>query len=383
MPINLVNKILGITSYFLAQFVNRYLQENRPELAQEELDTPEGLEQSILAGSTVRENGDIDRRARIRSKTAQKWLHRLGYKWKEVQKRVFFDGHEREDVIEYRETFLNDMKSLLPYFVGFFEDGTMVPKEYPDDCAVRRPDQRQIIMITYDESTFSANDMRRKVWTLNGQGILRPKRKGKGIMVSDFLLPWSRLNLLSLSPQQQKNLASSGISTETVTYFEYGKIEEGYWTGEHLLDQIVKKALPIRKTLYPGYELLFLFDNATSHSIYAPDALQVANMNKRPGGQQPFLRPGWFMGSNQEMVVQEMSTVITDPLTGQSTTIQKDIQAVLVERGLWPQEGVRLECEKPKCTNYQTLTRCRICVRGRNAILVKKQSNIVGNAQNN
>ncbi len=71
------------------------------------------------------------------------------------------------------------------------------------------------------------------------------------------------------------------------------------------------------------------------------------------------------MGSNQEMIVQEMSTIITDLLTGQSTTIQKGIQAVLVERGLWPQGGVRLECEKPKCTNCQDLTTCRICVRGR------------------
>lgn len=68
------------------------------------------------------------------------------------------------------------------------------------------------------------------------------------------------------------------------------------------------------------------------------------------------------MGSNQEMVVQKMSTVITDPLTGQSTTIQKGIQAVLVEQWLWPQGGVR---EKPKCTNCQILTTCRICVRGR------------------
>ncbi len=53
-------------------------------------------------------------------------------------------------------------------------------------------------------------------------------------------------------------------------------------------------------------------------------------------GQQPFLRLRLFLSSNQEMIVQEMSTVITDPLTGQSTTIQKGIQAVLVERGLWP-----------------------------------------------
>ncbi len=124
----------------------------------------------------------------------------------------------------------------------------------------------------------------------------------------------------------------------------------------------MKKALPIGEALYPGYELLFLFDNATSHSIYAQDELQVANRNKGPGGQQLFLRPGWFMGSNQEIVVQKISTVITDPLNGQSTTIQKDIQAVLIEQGLWLQGGVQYECEKPKCTNCQTFTTCRICV---------------------
>ena len=98
-------------------------------------------------------------------------------------------------MIKYRETFLNEMKSLLPYFVEFFEDGTMVLKEYLDDCAVDRPDRRPIIMIKYDKSTFSANDGCRKIWILNGQGILRPKGKRKEIMVLDFLLPWSSLNL--------------------------------------------------------------------------------------------------------------------------------------------------------------------------------------------
>ncbi len=168
----------------------------------------------------------------------------------------------------------------------------MVLKEYPDDCAVRRPDPRLIIMITYDESTFFANDKRRKVWTLNGQDILRPKIKKKGIMVSNFLLPWSKLNLLSLSSQQQEDLASSRILTEAVTYFDYRKIEERYLIRENLLDQIVEKALLIEEALYSGYELPFLFDNATSYSIYAPNALQVANMKKGPGGQQSFLRPG-------------------------------------------------------------------------------------------
>ena len=101
MPINIVNKIIGVTSYSLAQFVNGYLQANRPELAQKELDTPEGLEPSILAWSKVRENGDIAQRAGICSKTARKWLNRLRYEWKKAQQEVFFDGHECEDIVEY------------------------------------------------------------------------------------------------------------------------------------------------------------------------------------------------------------------------------------------------------------------------------------------
>ena len=64
------------------------------------------------------------------------------------------------------------------------------------------------------------------------------------------------------------------------------------------------------------------------------------------------------------MIVQEMSTVIIDPFTGQSTTIQKGIREVLVERGLLPQGGVRLKCEKPKCTNCQTLKTCCMFVQG-------------------
>ena len=190
----------------------------------------------------------------------------MGYKWKEVQKGVFFDGHEREDVVEYRETFLEEMKALSPYFVEFGEDGSILPKEYPEDCEVGGSNQRPIIMI-HDESTFSANDGRRKVWTLEGHGILRPKGRGKGIMISDFLLSWSRLNLLSLPQEKQDELVSLGLPLEAATYFEYGKMEEGYWTGEHLLDQIQKKTLPIAEALYPGYALLFMFDNATSHSF--------------------------------------------------------------------------------------------------------------------
>lgn len=60
-------------------------------------------------------------------------------------------------------------------------------------------------------------------------------------MVFDFLLPWSRLNLLSLSDTDQNELVSSGIPLEVVEYFEYGKNNDGYWKGENLLNRLLKK----------------------------------------------------------------------------------------------------------------------------------------------
>lgn len=59
-------------------------------------------------------------------------------------------------------------------------------------------------------------------------------------------------------------------------------------------------ALPIAEALlYPEYELLFMFNNATSH---AKDVLQVTHMNKSPGDQQLFLQAGWYKADNGKII---------------------------------------------------------------------------------
>lgn len=55
------------------------------------------------------------------------------------------------------------MKSLLPYFVVFSNDGSMIPKISPKNCIVGNSDQTPIIMIIHDKNIFSANDGRQKV----------------------------------------------------------------------------------------------------------------------------------------------------------------------------------------------------------------------------
>ena len=104
----------------------------------------------------------------IKSRTAQKWLHRIGFEYKDVKKDVFVDGYERSDVIEDRKRFLKKMEELKSYLVEFNEDGTMKKKNYPVNCSVGGCDRRSVIVITHDECPFFANDGIRKAWTQIG-----------------------------------------------------------------------------------------------------------------------------------------------------------------------------------------------------------------------
>ena len=66
-------------------------------------------------------------------------------------------------------------------------------------------------------------------------------------MVSDFILPFGRLNLASLTPEKREEvIEKTGLRhTEAVEVFEYGKNKNGYWDGAKLHQQVVNKALPI------------------------------------------------------------------------------------------------------------------------------------------
>lgn len=141
--------------------------------------------------------------------------------------------------------------------------------------------------------------------------------------------------------------------------------KRGIWDGNNLLRQITEKALPIAEALYPGYEFLWLFDNATSHSVYADDALRVTDMNKGPGGQgNSIMRSGWYY-EGDERITQEMTFIQSNPSTGTSQRIAKGIQRVLEERKLWPcGGGLLLKCPPPRCNDCLALKDCKACIKG-------------------
>ena len=122
-----------MSSYKLVQFLETYVN-------------PQGEEISIT----------------IRSCTAQRWLGRLGYEYKNVRKDVYSDGHEQSDVLKDRKNFLRKMEEFKPYIIEFEKNGAMKDNIYPSNCAVYSNDRCPIIVITHDECTFFANNRIRK-----------------------------------------------------------------------------------------------------------------------------------------------------------------------------------------------------------------------------
>ena len=92
-------------------------------------------------------------RKSILTKTARVW-RKLGLNPQSQKKGIYFDRHEREDVLQYQIKFLEIMmeyEKLMPTFIG--DEMQMVPPKLGND-------ERLHILITHDECLFYANDNR-------------------------------------------------------------------------------------------------------------------------------------------------------------------------------------------------------------------------------
>ena len=125
----------------------------------------------------------------ISLETARTWLHKLGFSHSDKKKGIYIDGHEREDVKEHRKEFIQNMHELELQHLPPPKCDDELRSEEEDDERARRTAQgaKQLVLIYHDESPYSTNDDERKVWTDGQVGHIRPKGRGSGIMVSDFI----------------------------------------------------------------------------------------------------------------------------------------------------------------------------------------------------
>ncbi|MCG8622251.1 MAG: hypothetical protein MJE68_09690 [Proteobacteria bacterium] len=108
----------------------------------------------------------------------------MGFKVSRITKGIYVDGHERADVIEARRDFLKTMTTL-----GFLNENNAPNEEVgqllPKVTVV--PDEKETIFWFHDESSYNANDNQPTMWKDQTMQVMRPKGRGTGLMVSDFI----------------------------------------------------------------------------------------------------------------------------------------------------------------------------------------------------
>ncbi len=229
-------------------------------------------------------------RTKICKETARVWLHKLGFDQRCHSKGVYFDGHDREDVVAHRKQFVSQLADL--------ESKTMSPSQ-PHPVTTERP----IIRVYHDESTFNANAMQSSFWADEEVQVLRQKSLGAAIMVSDFIE--------DIGGYLRHEGEEARVCIEPS--------RDGYFNSDGFLTQ-VEKAVSIFEKKYPDAQGLFLFDNAPSHCKYAPDALNATHMNVNPGGKQPKLCDTTWNGQIQHLCLPDGTP--------------KGMKMVLEERGI-------------------------------------------------
>lgn len=95
-----------------------------------------------------------------------------------------------------------------------------------------------------------------------------------------------------------------------------------------------------------------MVDNSQGHLAYSTDALVASRMNVNPGGKQARMHDTWFMQDGQR-ITQAMVYPADHPT---SPNELKGIRAVLIERGLYPNQKTRGKCKK-KC-DTETVSCC-------------------------
>ena len=111
--------------------------------------------------------------------TAIRWLHHLRFKPVSHKKGVYIDGHEREDVVRHRKSFLKTLGELR-------ESHKPPPPSSDDPPQIKRDEDDEKKELVVIESIFNTNEGQTWMWGEEDRPAILPKTKGSGIMVSDL-----------------------------------------------------------------------------------------------------------------------------------------------------------------------------------------------------
>ncbi|KAF8598608.1 hypothetical protein BDV93DRAFT_561114 [Ceratobasidium sp. AG-I] len=204
----------------------------------------------FLGNPVVRKRLGLKKAITIR--TAERWLRRAGYLWRKEPKGQYFDGHEREDVVTYRQTkHIPAWQDIESRIAKYTKDGLEID---PDQVLVLKAGERPVIVWFHDESTFYAHDRRLVPWVYIGEHPTpSPKGEGNSVMIADFV-----------------------------------SMDEGWLRGKEGFFVQLSSAIELAQREFPDHEHVFVYDNAPSHMKRPVGAVSAVGMTKFPRKELTF-----------------------------------------------------------------------------------------------
>ena len=162
----------------------------------------------------------------ITVETARQFLREEGFRYVEHKKGLYYDGHERPDVVEYRQ------KVFIPQIDAYRKRMVEYRPDNLEEEMIKAMDnyvEPRLVLVAQDEMTSQANDGKKRSWIPDGEQPLKKKGVGRGIHQSDVIC------------------ATVGWLSEASQSMEYGKNYDGYWNGEMF----------VKKVCTPKYNYVF------------------------------------------------------------------------------------------------------------------------------
>lgn len=295
--------------------------------------------------------------------TTQRWMHTMGYKWGTERRGQFADGHEREDIVNYRiKTYVPEWLKAEKRMRSWAKDGEETSP--PLGEGGKRP-----IWWFHDESTFYAHDRRLTRWIHEGEtaGIYK-KGEGISLMVADFVSAdygWLRRVHTRVGTDDEDYKLSDDLMAKPKirlltklcsharVVFGAGKQREGWFCTKDVILQLTR-AMDVVKEEYPDDEHVFVFDNATIHTKLPDNAPVVGKMTLGPSNKVM----GETLGESGERVkirlapavlsdgsIQELYHPVDHPEVKLCGAF-KGLASLLQERGVPNAHTLKLQCPK-------------------------------------
>ena len=302
--------------------------------------------------------------------TARKWMSKLNFTWRQAPTGMYIDGHERPDVVHYRQDiYLPTLARCELAIRGWDKDnlGHLIDPSSPSPT-------RHTVLWFHDQCIFYLNDRKKCRWVhASEKPVPLPKGEGISLMVSDFISAdygWLR------SPD--------GTESARVL-FRPGANREGYFTNEDVLQQ-VDTAMDILRKHYPNDDHIFIFDNATIHTKRPPGSLSARRMPKKtpkPDPKNPEKETNWLVEVD---VISEQGRPVYGPdrkklkkrvqmangvlPNGQpqhlyfaeghpQAGVFKGMAVILMERGFLKEVNLNAQCKDFKCPEDRIDCCCR------------------------